>query len=826
MLKKSVLLVLFIFLLSNSFSYKLSDFTCTNLVAGMEFDESFAEDVVVVCPGTFNLSGGITLAKENLVFDCGLGATIEKRGLAGLSKGIVIKDKKNITVKNCAIKGFGTGIFTSHSWFNLINNTVTQNRMGIHVRKLTVEAFYSAEIIDNTVNDNIQQGIVLSAGVRGAHLAGNTINNNGTHGIDAQGIGSFTFENNIITNNKEQGILLNGALGGNLTSNTVEGNSKYGFKIFNNSNDVLVRNNTLKNNIEGGIFVDSENIRFSNNIVESNPVGLKIETNANDLLLSENQFCNNTTVDISCYSAGPTTFSNDSYDLLEENGCTFVNKETTISCAAASEPPSPVNGDLIGLDPDFYAKEVDGSKTTFTLASGNVYFYSTSISVVASPEELDSMDYFIKIPVGTILMPCNEEGCVFSEASPPNSVEFTSSVSGIILDGGTIDLTGSNINALHLVIQGDLTSASNKTGTILASGKNGSNGTRKNCFTSAGENAGTSGNIAVRGTVFVLDSSVLIFNSSGAKGGNGVNGIVEYDCSRPNGTNGGNGAKGGNIELEKLNLSRNSGQAKFLSDGGNGGTRGTGTDYFNSDGTSAGTGSDGINGLGQSAGNSISVKQLIISGDNPLPLTQPKLFFSGFKSEVNPASNAVDSTALINGCDLETKLIIAECKLKDLQIGANDVIEFMASPASNINVNCVLPRTKVTPKINCSCYSGSLEETEMIFSLTGTAKSFSGDNLSGTFKNFSLLKEIIASGESSTQEILSDSQSHDFSNGFFNFSFGKGQTFFPSLGSLAFNTRYLLDFMVNAMVNSVELSSDSRGEFKLSTGEETEEACG
>lgn len=817
MFKKVFLLVLFLFLAVNA-SATTNIYECVDLTNGMVFGSSYENQTITPCAGTYNLPNGIVLRGEGIIFNCNNGVELVGSGTTNNSIGIQIKNEMKIIVKNCTVRNYQTGIRSGTSMYILQDNTLIDNGKGIHVIEETVGMVHGSNILGNTITGSKSQGIYVT-NVMGIEVSDNTLSDNTDQGIYFDNVGAFTVKGNAITNS-EFGIYLKRALGGNLTSNTVTENSKYGLYVFDNSIDVLIRDNNVRDNGQGGIFVDSNpDIRLNSNIVENNPIGLKMNKNADNLKLADNQFCNNTTADIDCDRAHQTSFSNDYFDKVNENQCGFNSmqgSDTVLNCSEVGQPrigpPGSVGPqDIDGISSDSYTKSTVGSKTTFTLSTGNVYFYSSNINVIAFQEELENTDFFIKIPSETTLMPCSEEGCVFAGDSPPNSVEFDSSIAGIILDG-TLDTRGQYNTALNLVIEGDINSTPNtNSGKIISSGKDGANGQR-----TEGEDAGNAGNIEVRGTVFVQSYSTLVFEANGGNGGDGADGYYHYTLSdfSPDcvgGEDGGNAGSAGNIEIENLVLSKTLGVVKFNSNGGNAGTGGK--RYSACEG-----GEDGLAGNGRNT----KINNILFAGSNSAPSGQPILYFSALKgSTANPVDASVSGTASIKGCNLEGNLRFFECNVGKLNIYSNDSIELIGSSHSRIKELCLLPATQAVPRINCACYSGSIEETDVIFSLTGTVKSFSGKNLSGDFQNFVLSRKDLTLAE---EELASDSATRSFSDGFFNFSFGKEQSIFnaSSLGKLNFGFMYLLDFAINA----AELTSFSQGKFNLATGEEEEQPCG
>jgi len=458
-----------------------------------------------------------------------------------------------------------------------------------------------------------------------------------------------------------------------------------------------------------------------------------------------------------------------------------------------------------------YSAVTDNTEKTVTFVlepetdgSSSVFFYSDFIYVI-NPEP--EFDYFVKLSDGFILMPCTSgDYCSFIGASPLTEIVFGPEISGLILDNSSINLKALNNNAVDLVVHGDLTVKNSAS--IISSGSIGGNGTTNtsSCSSTTGGNAGLSANIKVNGITTLSENSVLTFDSSGSNGGNGVDGFSSGSCENYDATNGGNAASGGQIELGYLIL-LDSSNVSFVSFGGTGGTGGKGMPYTDDQGQPA-EGSDGRQGFGGSAGK-ITINNFSLAFVN----NPPEISFNAVKGTGVTSDDLFDGVVSIKGCNLKS-LIFSSCNAERIKILSNDSLDLLETPA------CVSTQTPVQPKLNCDCYSTTgLTSLEVIFSLTGTAKTFIGEPLSGNLKNFALDRDLI----DSTQKIKSDSGQYSFSDGFFNFSFGKNKQIFSDLELGLGPFTYLFSFLINAL-NPVVLSDSQETGFKLIDYQE--QGCG
>ncbi len=83
------------------------------------------------------------------------------------------------TVRNCRIEKFAIGIFLKTAHSNFINNTISNNGIGIYYDD------YSSynNFVNNTVSDNSNKGIYLFMRSFNNTFTGNTVRNNGIYGI-------------------------------------------------------------------------------------------------------------------------------------------------------------------------------------------------------------------------------------------------------------------------------------------------------------------------------------------------------------------------------------------------------------------------------------------------------------------------------------------------------------------------------------------------------------------------------------------------------------------------------------------------------------------
>ena len=184
----------------------------------------------------------------------------------GSGKGIFLASKTGVTIKNCVVSGFPSGIFL----FTSSSNTLTSN-----------------------IANNNNAGIVLASFSNFNTLTANIANNNSGDGI---GIGAFSSSNtltfNTANNNSGGGISLGAfSSSNNLTSNTANGNNKGIFLVLSSSNTLTF--NTANNNFNGiFLFSSSNSNTITSNIANNNGRGIFISSSSNNLIF--NNLFNNT----------------------------------------------------------------------------------------------------------------------------------------------------------------------------------------------------------------------------------------------------------------------------------------------------------------------------------------------------------------------------------------------------------------------------------------------------------------------------------------------------------------------------------------------------
>ncbi|MEM2178206.1 MAG: NosD domain-containing protein [Candidatus Methanomethylicaceae archaeon] len=182
---------------------------------------------------------GIIVERDNIVID-GAGYTLQ-----GMNKGdgILLENRKNITIKNMEIKNFSFGIFLVSSFNNTINKNSIANSKDFGI------AFWNAShnvISENNIMNNNVCGIILKFSSNNIVNKNNIANNSfGIFLLSHPSRYIYLSDNNSISDN-------------NMTNN------KYGIILADSFNNVINKNNIAYS--ECSIFLEDS---FNNNIINN-----------------------------------------------------------------------------------------------------------------------------------------------------------------------------------------------------------------------------------------------------------------------------------------------------------------------------------------------------------------------------------------------------------------------------------------------------------------------------------------------------------------------------------------------------------------------------
>ncbi len=118
--------------------------TCTRIIDPPRIDQN-----TVLCADNYyphNYPQGINITKDNIVLDC---TTSVLHGQFA-NAGIVIMNRKNVTIKNCQVANYNTGILIRNSEkIQILNTNLIRNTIGIKLvnsRQVVVENSYDISL--------------------------------------------------------------------------------------------------------------------------------------------------------------------------------------------------------------------------------------------------------------------------------------------------------------------------------------------------------------------------------------------------------------------------------------------------------------------------------------------------------------------------------------------------------------------------------------------------------------------------------------------------------------------------------------------------------
>ena len=217
-------------------------------------------------------SRGLIIGADNITLD-GNGHLITGMGSFA---GIVLENRKGVTIKNCRVEGFGTGIRLSYGGNNnLIDNHTNQNySSGIYL-----VSSYGNTLSGNIANNNadldgdhnIAHGIFLVYG-SGNTLTGNTANHNG-YSIYLFGSDDNTLDGNTANQNRRGIYLASTSSHNDLISNTANDND-YGIYLLNSASYNDLTSNEVNNNGTGIYIMSSWSNLLTANSIGDNSRGI------------------------------------------------------------------------------------------------------------------------------------------------------------------------------------------------------------------------------------------------------------------------------------------------------------------------------------------------------------------------------------------------------------------------------------------------------------------------------------------------------------------------------------------------------------------------
>ena len=192
--------VLILTVLGSTFLFSLTPVFATNPACGatLTANTTLTGDIGVLAPC---LGNGLVIGKNGITLNCA-GFTIS--GTVAGDGGVYLSGRKKVTVENCIVTGFSSGIYLYDSSDNIITG--------------------------NTANGNYA-GIFLTSHSNKNHVTGN-----------------------VADNNHFEGFYIVGSSGNILTGNTANNNQEEGFSNYMDASKNILTGNTAKNNLNYGYY--------------------------------------------------------------------------------------------------------------------------------------------------------------------------------------------------------------------------------------------------------------------------------------------------------------------------------------------------------------------------------------------------------------------------------------------------------------------------------------------------------------------------------------------------------------------------------------------
>ncbi|MBI4020080.1 MAG: right-handed parallel beta-helix repeat-containing protein [Candidatus Aenigmarchaeota archaeon] len=239
--------------------------------ANITADTNLSQDIA--CSGT-----ALSIGASGITIDC------QGHALAGNGSGDGIHiEASNVAVKNCIIRGFGSGInILGGNNYSIANNTLLSNT----IRGLGIVGSDS-NVTSNTVYWN-QHGMGFS-GVNN-WIAGNNVSGNRESGIAILTSANSTIQDNVAVNNSNYSVYVSDSIGSMIRGNVVQQSSVGIFHTISSSS--AISDNIVVLNGKGISMFFSDGNNITGNTVQGNSLGIELEFFCQGNRIFNNYFSN------------------------------------------------------------------------------------------------------------------------------------------------------------------------------------------------------------------------------------------------------------------------------------------------------------------------------------------------------------------------------------------------------------------------------------------------------------------------------------------------------------------------------------------------------
>jgi parallel beta-helix repeat protein len=326
--RKIISLVLFV-IIFGSLAYLLGAWIPVPALAETTFID---QDTVLES----DIIDSVEIAVSGITLDCNGYSIIG----AGSGYGIYLHDKTNVTVKNCNISNFSTGIYLSGLSFY---NTISDNKVFMNDQGLFILADqFSPQFPNNNISNN-----EIYSNARGVELFNSSSNQlTGNHIFDNTGTGLLLntspanyLRNNIISNNQynfgvygdmggEQDIDISNTINAkpiyywmNVDTITIDASLNPGYIGLVNAENITIKDIVIANNVQGIRLEKVRDSKIINSDFSNNIMGIEMSYCSN-VEVRNNNISNNIWNGIRLYSSSLNVFTNN--DIIDNIGAVGI----------------------------------------------------------------------------------------------------------------------------------------------------------------------------------------------------------------------------------------------------------------------------------------------------------------------------------------------------------------------------------------------------------------------------------------------------------------------------------------------------------------------
>jgi parallel beta-helix repeat protein len=200
---------------------------------------------------TWFISSDTTLTADfnGQIVVVGSGVTLNCAGhlVSGEGSGVGVNVVANgVSVTNCRVQAFDTGILTNSDATHILSNRVGHNGEGIRLSGAT-----NAAVSKNRATQNQFWGIIAAEGTSGAAITANSANNNGMIGIALNTATGNRVSDNSANHNGDTGLDSLLSSGNQILNNAAMHNGNQGFGFESASNNTVTENSATNNGTRG-----------------------------------------------------------------------------------------------------------------------------------------------------------------------------------------------------------------------------------------------------------------------------------------------------------------------------------------------------------------------------------------------------------------------------------------------------------------------------------------------------------------------------------------------------------------------------------------------